>query len=71
MGIQGDMKGDGMQIGGTIVVSKGGDKMLFCHKQKSPGDHTNVDAVLESLGIKKEGEEASAEGGAPSGGAES
>lgn len=54
MGLQGDMKGDGMQIGGTIVVSSGGEKMLFCHKQKSPGDHTNVEAVLESLGIKSD-----------------
>ena len=63
MGIKGDMKGDGMQIGGTLVVSKGGEEVLFCHKQKSPGDHTNVDAVLKSLGIPTDAD-ASSEGGA-------
>lgn len=56
-GIKGNMKGDGMQLGGTLVVSKGGEKVLLCHKQKNPGDHTNVTAVLQSLGIATSGDE--------------
>ena len=63
MGIKGDMKGDGMQLGGTLVVSKGGEKLLLCHKQTNPGDHTNTEEVLKALGIAapKETEKAGAE----------
>ena len=60
MGIKGDMKGDGMQTGGTIVVSKGGGNVLLLHKQTSPGDHADIDQILKVLGIEKKAEGATA-----------
>ncbi|XP_031560410.1 prostamide/prostaglandin F synthase-like [Actinia tenebrosa] len=68
-GIKGNMKGDGMQTGGLLIVSQEG-KVLFSHSQTSPGDHVPNVTILEALGIKDEGEggETSA-GGEASGGA--
>ncbi|ELU07388.1 hypothetical protein CAPTEDRAFT_223254 [Capitella teleta] len=54
-GITGNLAGDGYQNGGTIVVSKGGDKVLLNYIQESPADHVDPKDVLNSLGIKTEG----------------
>lgn len=49
--ITGNYKGDGMQNGGLIIVSAGGEKLLFSFKQKSPGDHVDNGVILNALGI--------------------
>ncbi|KAG8181467.1 hypothetical protein JTE90_017528 [Oedothorax gibbosus] len=50
----GDMKGDKYQVGGTLVVSKGGEKILLNHKQESLADHVNPNEILKCLGIEGE-----------------
>ena len=54
MGIKGNMKGDGMQNGGMLIVTAGGEKVLLDHKQASPGDHVANEKILEVLGIKSD-----------------
>lgn len=48
------MKGDGMQNGGMLIVTAGGEKVLLDHKQASPGDHVANEKILEVLGIKSD-----------------
>lgn len=48
--VGGDLKGDGMQTGGTLVVEKGG-KTLLTFKQDNPADHVDLAEVLKALGI--------------------
>lgn len=47
----GDLKGDGMQNGGALVIEKGG-KTLLSFKQESPSDHVENAEVLKALGIE-------------------
>ncbi|KFM73067.1 Prostamide/prostaglandin F synthase, partial [Stegodyphus mimosarum] len=47
----GDLKGDYYQVGGTLVVSKGGEKVLLCHKQETLADHVDPKEVLKSLNL--------------------
>ena len=54
MGIKGNLKGDGMQNGGMLIVTAGGEKVLLDHKQASPGDHVANEKILEVLGIKSD-----------------
>lgn len=54
LGIKGNMKGDGMQNGGMLIVTAGGEKVLLDHKQASPGDHVANEKILEVLGIKSD-----------------
>jgi len=49
----GDMKGDGYQNGGTIIVDTGG-KLLHKYIQENPADHMEPGAVLKALGITQE-----------------
>jgi len=49
-GIDGNLKGDGMQNGGTIIVAPGG-KVLLSYKQESPADHVAIEDVLKALDI--------------------
>lgn len=65
-GIKGDSKGDGLQTGGLLIVNAGGDKVLFSHQQKSPGDHVSNDVILRTLGLTSE-EKAEEEQGATGG----
>ncbi|GFR12880.1 hypothetical protein TNCT_81281, partial [Trichonephila clavata] len=51
--VGGDMKGDKYQVGGTLVISKGGKKVLLNHKQESLADHIHPSEVLKSLGLKQ------------------
>ncbi|EDO33426.1 predicted protein [Nematostella vectensis] len=52
-GIKGNMKGDGMQTGGMLIVTQGGDKILLSHQQSSPGDHVANATILNALGISE------------------
>ncbi|GBL76212.1 Prostamide/prostaglandin F synthase [Araneus ventricosus] len=47
----GDLKGDYYQVGGTLVVKKGGEKVLLNHKQESLADHVDSKEVLKCLNI--------------------
>lgn len=60
--ITGNFKGDGMQNGGLIVVSAGGEKVLLSFKQKSPGDHVENEVILNALGITSQAVEPVADG---------
>lgn len=55
-GITGNIKGDGFQNGGTIIVDKDG-KVLFEYKQVEPSDHVDPNEILKALGIKSESTE--------------
>ncbi|PRD24064.1 UNVERIFIED_CONTAM: Prostamide/prostaglandin F synthase [Trichonephila clavipes] len=52
--VGGDMKGDKYQVGGTLVISKGGQEVLLNQKQESLADHVHPSEVLKSLGIEAE-----------------
>lgn len=54
MGIGGDMRGDGFQNGGTMVVSAGGSPVLLDFRQDSPADHVDNSKVLKVLAISSE-----------------
>lgn len=49
--IDGNLTGDGMQNGGTLVVAKGG-KLLLGFKQENPADHVESSDVLKALGLE-------------------
>jgi len=51
-GITGNLAGDGMQTGGTIVVSKGGSEVMYLFKQQSFADHAPNEEILKALGIE-------------------
>lgn len=51
--VGGNMAGDGLQNGGTLVIEKGG-KVLLDYKQDNPADHVAPDDVLKALNIPKE-----------------
>jgi len=50
-GITGNLKGDGQQNGGVIVVDKEGPKLLFEYRQENPADHPDQDLILKALGL--------------------
>ncbi|XP_030838556.1 prostamide/prostaglandin F synthase-like [Strongylocentrotus purpuratus] len=52
--IKANLKGDKLQIGGTLIISKGGEKVLVDFKQEAPGDHIPLQTVLDAFGIKGE-----------------
>ncbi|XP_064611365.1 prostamide/prostaglandin F synthase-like [Liolophura sinensis] len=64
----GNLKGDGFQNGGALVVSSGGDKVLLSFKQENPADHVELSEVLKSLGIEGAPEEDAASGQAKTSG---
>jgi len=49
--ITGNLAGDGMQTGGTLVVKKGGE-VLYMFKQTSFADHAPNEDILKALGIQ-------------------
>ena len=51
MNIQGNLKGDGLQNGGLLIVKKGGMEMPLFHVEQVPGDHVTNETILEILGI--------------------
>ena len=46
MGVGGDLKGDGFQNGGLIVVERGG-KVLYSFVQESFADHASNQDILK------------------------
>ncbi|KAG8233014.1 hypothetical protein J437_LFUL013683 [Ladona fulva] len=51
MNLGGDMKGDGYQNGGALIVSAGGKEVLFSFKQEGLAEHVPNRTILEALGI--------------------
>jgi len=64
LGVTGDMKGNGLQQGGTYVIEKGG-KVLFKHTQEGFGDHPKLEDILKSLNISAGGDTASTSAASP------
>ncbi|KAL7063284.1 hypothetical protein AAHC03_01733 [Spirometra sp. Aus1] len=52
-GVQGNLKGDGWQLGGLLVVEKGG-KVLYSFQQKQVTENPDYSRVAEVLGVKQE-----------------
>ena len=52
--ISGNLSGDGLQNGGLLIVTKGGEQVLLNHREEAPGDHVANAAILEALGLKQE-----------------
>lgn len=50
-GIEGNFQGDGLQNGGLLIVTKGGEKVLLNHKEEVPGDHVANEDILKVLNI--------------------
>lgn len=46
-----NLKGDGLQNGGTIVITKGGAKVLLDFRQDNPADHVELSEILRVLNI--------------------
>jgi prostamide/prostaglandin F2alpha synthase len=52
--ISGNLSGDGLQNGGLLIVTKGGEQVLLNHREETPGDHVANAVILETLGLKQE-----------------
>jgi len=52
-GISGDMKGDGFQNGGALVIDKNG-KQLYEYRQEDAAEHISADEILKALNLKKD-----------------
>lgn len=52
-GVKGNMKGDGWQLGGLLVVEKGG-KVLYSFQQQQVTENPDYSKVAEVLGVKQE-----------------
>jgi len=50
LGLGGDMKGDGYQNGGAIIIDKDG-KTLYTYVQETTADHAPNADILKALGI--------------------
>lgn len=51
MGIKGDLKGDGFQNGGTLIVDKNG-KQLYEYRQEDASEHISAEEILKALKIE-------------------
>ncbi len=51
--ISGNFQGDGLQNGGLLIVSKGGEQVLLNHQEETPGDHVANNVILQTLGISE------------------
>lgn len=47
----GNLAGNGLQTGGTIIVGEGGTKILMDYRQTNPADHVENAEILKALGI--------------------
>lgn len=52
-GVPGNMKGDGLQMGGTMIIAAGGERTLAFWKQENPSEHVDPKLILEKLGISE------------------
>ena len=53
LGIGGDLRGNGLQNGGALVIAPGG-KLLFSYRQETLAGHVDPKDVLHSLNISIE-----------------
>ena len=51
MGISGDLKGDGYQNGGALIVDKNG-KQLYEYRQEDAAEHISVEEIVKALNIQ-------------------
>ena len=51
MQLSNDLKGDGFQNGGALVVAKGG-KLLYEYRQENVADHISKEEIVRAFGIK-------------------
>ena len=52
--MSGNFAGNGLQNGGLLIVTKGGERVLLNHREETPGDHVANGVMLETLGLKQE-----------------
>jgi prostamide/prostaglandin F2alpha synthase len=52
-GLGGNMKGDGYQNGGCLVVPAGGGSALFTYRQEHAADHPDNADILKALGLEQ------------------
>ena len=50
MNVGGDMKGDGFQNGGTLIVDKKG-KQLYEYRQEDAAEHISAEEILKALDL--------------------
>ena len=51
MGLGGDMKGDGFQNGGALIIDKNG-KQLYEYVQEDAAEHISAEEIYKALNIK-------------------
>ncbi|KAJ9089052.1 hypothetical protein DSO57_1016840 [Entomophthora muscae] len=49
-GIYGDFRGNGFQLGGTFIVEKGTSRLLYEHRQSSPGCYVSLKELYSCCG---------------------
>ena len=49
--ISGNLSGDGLQNGGTLIVGRGGEKVLLNFHEEAPGEHVANEVILNALNI--------------------
>lgn len=49
MGVDGNLKGDGFQLGGTYVLGSKDGQVWLAHPQKDYGDHPSVEEIIQVL----------------------
>ncbi|CAF3335113.1 unnamed protein product [Rotaria socialis] len=49
MGVQGNLRGDGFQLGATYIVGPKDGKVWLAHPQKDYGDHPSIDSIIQAL----------------------
>ncbi|CAF0988561.1 unnamed protein product [Adineta ricciae] len=49
MGVTGNLKGDGFQLGATYVVGPKDGKVWLAHPQKDYGDHPSIDEIVKTI----------------------
>lgn len=50
-GIKNDLKGDGFQNGGLLVIASGGSRVLYEYRQENPADHAPNSDILQALNL--------------------
>ena len=51
--MSGNFAGNGLQNGGLLIITKGGERVLLNHREETPGDHVANGVILETLGLKQ------------------
>jgi len=52
LGLGGNMKGDGYQNGGCMIIKAGGAESLYTYKQENAADHPDNADILKALGLE-------------------